>query len=482
MYPIVITAVSVMALAGCDGSGNFGQGHSSGFGLDQTETATDKENLIQDDSGAGSAALETQKEEDEPSTGAGQPSESNTSAENGPVIAPRLPLTGRSLADFVPEGWLLLDSVELDFNGDRITDYVGVQEADWRKYEETWRYPRILFAVAGDGTGQYRLDFQNENLIRNGDEGGVFGDPYEPLTAEGTAFTTHSYGGSAWRWSEDYTYEYMEGTWYLTLGEKTDGYYEYVTNYSMDDWKSGVGVRKERSSEFSDMEKHWDEEPEYDLVYEIPLDEMPTLHQAGMRWWLAPNRVTDWEVKSVEFAGNVELAENLVVHPGQDTWFYYQDEDCALYKFKNAESSQEYIAMYRWQDKKLIVLREVGPGSDSFELYKNNVYYVSDIVENIKYRTFKDGKEYTEEEEDTVGVRLNRIKVDGTGQETIFEYRYPGSEQEVLDRRPPYLSLIFEISGDEIVAEVYIGNNPHPFYRMNPDGTEQRMIGQVPRE
>lgn len=492
-YPAVIAAVSVMALAGCSGTEGSVRGHSGGFDAGQTEDSPTGGNLIQGDREAGSTGSETQRAEDGSSAEAGQPSASGASAEvSSPsvsdeseawmVAAPRLPQTGRSLDDFVPEGWLLLDSVEMDFNRDGNTDFVGVQEADSAADEEAWRSPRILFAVSGDGAGQYRLDFQDENLIRTRSEGGVFGDPYEPLTAEGTAFTTHSYGGSAWRWSEDYTYEYMEGTWYLTLSETAYGYGGYTTDYRMDDWKSGVGIREVRSSEFSDMEEHWDEEPECDLAYEIPLDEMITLQQAGMRWWLAPDRVADWEVKSVEFAGNVELAEDRIEYPGQNTWFYYQDEDCVIYKIRNQEEGREYAAMYRWQDRKLIILAEVAPGADGFELYKDNMYYASEIVENIKYRTVKDGKECAEEAEDTVGVRLNRIMLDGTGSEAIFEYRYPGSGQEILDKRPPYLSLIYEISGDEIVAEVYIGNEPHPFYRMNADGTNQQRMGQVPKE
>ncbi|MDE6675762.1 MAG: hypothetical protein K2K19_13310, partial [Acetatifactor sp.] len=88
---------------------------------------------------------------------------------------PTLPAAGQELSDFVPEGWKLMDSVELDFNEDGIADYVGVQE---RAPEDGYYYPpyfRILFGVVSDGPGQYRLDFQDENLIRTRDEGGVYG-------------------------------------------------------------------------------------------------------------------------------------------------------------------------------------------------------------------------------------------------------------------------------------------------------------------
>lgn len=403
---------------------------------------------------------------------------------------PQLPAKASNLAAFAPEGWALLDSVELDFNQDGIPDYVGVLEAAGIEEEEGWTYqdaPRILFAAAGDGAGGYRLDFQDINLIRTRAEGGVFGDPYEPLTAEGTSFTTHAYGGSAWRWSEDYTYTCRGGAWYLTASETTYGYGSYITSYSRDDWDSGKGIRKERSSEFSDMEENWEnwesmedwDSEKYDLEYELPLDEPLTLEQAGKRWWLAKDRVTDWEVASVTCAAGVELSEEQVERP-EEAYLEYCDEDCALYSFSNTESGLFYLAMYRWEDRTLSVLAQEEDAINQPEVYKGKIYYATDIVESVKYRTAQDGEAQTAEEEDTVGVRLNRIAPEGTGKETIFTYRYPEEEQEIRENHIPYLALIYEIGGDEIIAEVYIGHKPHPFYRMKTDGSGATKIGQVP--
>ena len=49
-----------------------------------------------------------------------------------------------------------------------------------------------------------------------------------------------------------------------------------------------------------------------------------------------------------------------------------------------------------------------------------------------------------------------------------------------MESRIPYVALIYEISGDEIVTEVYIGDESHPFYRMKTDGSECKEIGQIP--
>ena len=407
--------------------------------------------------------------------------------ESVPGETPQLPAKASNLAAFAPEGWALIDSVELDFNQDGIPDYVGVLEAAGIEGEEGWTYqdaPRILFAAAGDGAEGYRLDFQDINLIRTRAEGGVFGDPYEPLTAEGASFTTHAYGGSAWRWSEDYTYTYRGGAWYLTASETIYGYGSYITSYSRDDWDSGKGIRKERSSEFSDMEENWEgvedwDSEKYDLEYELPLDEPLTLEQAGKRWWLAKDRVTDWEVASVTCAAGVELSEEQVERPGE-AYLEYCDEDCALYSFSNTESGLSYLAMYRWEDRTLSVLAQEEDAINQPELYEGKIYYVTDIVEPVRYKTAQDGEEQTAEEEDTVGVRLNRIALEGTGKEPIFTYRYPEEGQEIRESQIPYLALIYEISGGEIIAEVYIGGKPHPFYRMKTDGSGAKKIGQVP--
>nr|WP_300664609.1 hypothetical protein [uncultured Acetatifactor sp.] len=410
--------------------------------------------------------------------------------ESVPGETPQLPAKASNLAAFAPEGWALLDSVELDFNQDGIPDYVGVLEAAGIEGEEGWTYqdaPRILFAAAGDGAEGYRLDFQDINLIRTRAEGGVFGDPYEPLTAEGASFTTHAYGGSAWRWSEDYTYTYRGGAWYLTASETIYGYGSYITSYSRDDWDSGKGIRKERSSEFSDMEENWEnwegvedwDSEKYDLEYELPLDEPLTLEQAGNRWWLAKDRVTDWEVASVTCAAGVELSEEQVERPGE-AYLEYCDEDCALYSFSNGESGLSYLAMYRWEDRTLSVLAQEEDAINQPEVYEGKIYYVTDIVEPVRYKTAQDGEEQTAEEEDTVGVRLNRIALEGTGKETIFTYRYPEEGQEIRESQIPYLALIYEISGGDIIAEVYIGGKPHPFYRMKTDGSGAKKIGQVP--
>lgn len=160
----------------------------------------------------------------------------------------------------------------------------------------------------------------------------------------------------------------------------------------------------------------------------------------------------------------------------------YCDEDCVLYTFRDEDSLLYYLVMYRFQDRRLAVLAESETAIDSAEVYKGKVYYSTEIVKEVSYKQMQDGQEQIVADEDTIGICLNRMDLDGSGKEGIFEYLYPGTEQEIPEYRVPYLSLIYEISGDEIIAEVYVGSEPHPVYRMGSDGSNLKQIGQIPAE
>ena len=460
-----------------------------GESADQTE-----ENAAQADQSQKEGAEQEESDQDADEKKKKKSEKDETETDDTPKKAPQLPKTGRQIEDFVPDGWELFDSVELDFNEDGISDYVGVLQAVMEDEEggQTYllQYPRVLFAIVGEGKAGYRLDFQDMNVIRKRDEGGVYGDPYQPLTAEGTSFTTHTYGGSAWRWCEDYTYSYREGTWWLTSSEEAYGYGDYITDYEKNDWESGVGIRKERSDDWGPMEENfalsenggW-ESVGYDLEYEVPLDAQMTLEQAGKRWWLAPDRVTDWEVKEKIIAEDVTDPEDMTELPGE-AYIYYNDENRVLYICHSGAGTERdfyYLVMYDLQDQILSVLAQEESEIQYPKFYDGKIYYTTEIVEDVTYRTEEDGKEQITKEADAVGVRLNRMEPDGTGKEVIFVYRCLETVPGIMESRLPYVSMPYELNGGEIVAEVYVGGEPHPFYRMKTDGSGRERIGQVPK-
>ncbi len=405
-------------------------------------------------------------------------------------IEPELPATGMQLADFVVEGWEIMDSVELDFNEDGIVDYVGVQEVPLDKERDEWWNElslRILFAIASDGEGQYRLDFQDANLIRARTEGGMMGDPYDGIEGSGTSFTTYASGGSSDKWSESRTYTYRAGTWYLTASEDSSGYEWNVDNYQKDDWDSGIRICKIRGRTVNCGDGLFYYDPGvYELEYEMRLDEPLTLYQASRRWWLAADRITDWEVRDIVVAEGIELPEDKVRKPGA----YHSgsiDENYGFYIFLDQESEKEYLALYSWQDKTLAALAEEDfydayiDNINILGLYKDKIYYSVGIVETISYKSTWREETYIIEDKHDIGQKVVRMNLDGTEKETIFTYMYPGTDQPVLEERPPYMSIDAKISGGEIVLEVYIGDF-YSYYRMNVDGSELQEMGQFPAE
>ncbi|MDE7222758.1 MAG: hypothetical protein K2O34_03120, partial [Acetatifactor sp.] len=497
-----------LLLAGCgqpDADSNAVESSAGQLGERVTEITESSESQSEEGTLELSADDVEELSADWPKGSAAEQSESEaeqTASEPEKYIVPTLPDTGQELSDFVAEGWELLDSVELDFNKDGIMDYVGVQEVPPDKEQEEWRYPpspRILFAIVSDGPGQYRLDFRDENLIRTIDEGGTFGDPYEPLTAEGTSFTTHAYGGNAWKLSEEYTYTYRDENWYLTRLEYFYSYLgPYITEYVLYDWEKGVHTRMKRSEETDDIERIWaeydnlEDYTEYDLEYEMKLDEPFTLYQVSKRWPMAQDRlidrVTDWEVREIVLEEGIELSPEMIRMPEKAYPILYRNEDCMLYTFSNTEQDDPecYLAIYRWQDKSLTVLiaGDGKSGMGNCEIYRDKIYYSTAVIKHIAYRSVEDGETSIKEGDRLIGRRLNRMNLDGTEEETIFEYLYPGTDQQLLPAPPPYMGLMTDISGGEIVVEVYIHNDgePHPVYRMDVDGSNLRQIGQIPKE
>lgn len=400
------------------------------------------------------------------------------------VEVPKLPSTGKRLSDFVPDGWKLLDSVELDFNQDGIMDQVGVLE-ELYPYKTAYKScsPRILFAIIGKGKEQYQLNFQDCNLIRAREECGMIGEPYTyiPLTAEDISFTTHAYGGAKdLKWTEDFTYTYKESIWYLSYSEETFRYGDLIIRNSIDDWEKGIGIRKERSKDLEETEQYGGEdEPEYDFVYEIPLDEPPTINQASVHWQFAPARNTDWRVETVKIADDINLEENRVRFPSKYDIYDYCDEEGLLYTFIHEELGNAYLAKYCWQDKTLSVIAEEKSGIENVDFYKGKIYYISNILETIQFKEVWEGQEQIVETKKKIGVQLYRINPDGTNRELVFEYLLPQAEQKIWEECPPDLQMLSEISGNEIVVEVSLENQPHSFYRMDLDGGNVQHIGDA---
>lgn len=373
--------------------------------------------------------------------------------------------------EIAPKDWSLLDYKENDFNEDGLNDIVGVIE---HQYSDEIMYPRILFIYFNNGNG-YSLYLMNPYIIRNCDEGGVFGDPYEELSVYKNTFTTNAYGGSAWRWSENLTYEYKSGDWFLLSAENWYGYGDFETIYSYDDYNSGKGFRRvtEDSPEKENPEK---------LEYDVKLDKQPLLKDYAYPSYLIRERIQAPDIKSVcynadikQFDGNYpELSESNILG-----W----NNEYIIYKI-NQTDEIVYIGVLSLKNNNLQMIARYDAGDQEEEafsdltatIYNDRLYYVESITKMVPVRSH----EIVSDSREVIAVQLISMKLDGTDKKVVFRADHSKYEEgKIVEGYLDYITLEYVVTGDEIIVMVYGGDN-HPYYRMNLQGEEISLIGSVP--
>lgn len=153
-----------------------------------------------------------------------------------------------------------------DFTKDGIEDLVVIFEAqptvadrngapcaqvNWEVGCDVVYGERVMQFFAGDRHGGFTKISENRAMILRGDEGGVWGEPLAGLHLNSKGSVVLSfYGGSAWRWGNDYTFQYRGDDLYL-VGTDTveswngDGRFEstsinLITGRRVDSWSAGL--------------------------------------------------------------------------------------------------------------------------------------------------------------------------------------------------------------------------------------------------
>jgi len=381
------------------------------------------------------------------------------------IQVPYLKYIGDSVESYVPFGWLLLDSVDLDFNGDGIMDIVGVIEKDYSDKEyESWDYPRILFALKGSSSG-YILDFQDINLVRHAREGGVFGDPYLPLTTDDKDFEIHTFGGSAWKWSESSRFTYKDDTWYLKSMLNTYGYGPYVTDYSLDDYEIGVGVRQKNSENLEDIDE---QKIDFDLSFEVSLSEMPSLRSVSEEWWLAVDRLGQLHLSDVYIPEDMTPIENDELLRIINDRYKIKDmnKDYIIFSVKSDERKKEHLLKYHKRFGSLTMILEADKTSafyevfDQVQLCEDGLYYVKNHI--------------VESEDNSYIEKATIHRIDNYGvKEELASFENPP-----VDGEYPYFAIYFELLNEELLCSVY-GHETTKYYKLSYDDYKLNYIGEV---
>ena len=135
--------------------------------------------------------------------------------------AVEVPAEARS---FVEAGTVPIAIEHADLNGDGRLDVLLVlekqkaAESDPDIEEEQ----RPLLILVRERNGTLALRKRSDKVVFCSSCGGAMGDPFIGVKTARKAFTVQHYGGSAWRWSVDYTFRYSRrgDTWQLTLVEQ----------------------------------------------------------------------------------------------------------------------------------------------------------------------------------------------------------------------------------------------------------------------
>ncbi len=125
-------------------------------------------------------------------------------------------------AQFIGDGDHAVALESADLNGDGTKDFILVTEKKTAQAnDEEIESERTLMILTRDGAGTLKIAKTNKEVVYCKSCGGAFGDPFDSVEAKRGQFTVVNYGGSAWRWSEIYQFNYsrIDKTWQLVRVE-----------------------------------------------------------------------------------------------------------------------------------------------------------------------------------------------------------------------------------------------------------------------
>ncbi len=137
-----------------------------------------------------------------------------------PYAPPAIPETGKSIADFVPRGYLIFEQARADFNGDKLADIaVVLSPTASRQFD-----PRPLLILLARAGGGYVLSARNDDIALTYGVGGIANpNGTDILKASGRSLYVQDLTGG----SESYAgiiqeFRLLDGAWRL-VGEEEFG-------------------------------------------------------------------------------------------------------------------------------------------------------------------------------------------------------------------------------------------------------------------
>lgn len=128
------------------------------------------------------------------------------------------------VSPFIDEGKIAIALESADLNGDGSRDFVLVIE-DPKETDDSVKGKRSLLILTRRVNGKLVLAARNDKeAVYCRTCGGIsIGDPFMGIEVGRSTFTINHYGGSAWRWTDDFTFKYSrrDKNWQLVRAEET---------------------------------------------------------------------------------------------------------------------------------------------------------------------------------------------------------------------------------------------------------------------
>jgi hypothetical protein len=207
---------------------------------------------------------------------------------------PEIKKEGKKIADFIPQGWTLLDSAYGDLNKDNLDDLVIILQgndsilsiSDYGLYTDTTTsQPRILaIFFYNNSSKKYELIEQNNSFISTHDNPEA-ADPYESMLISNEVL------------SINFQIFYYSGSWVMS---NTSYKFRYQNNEFLligaDDNSMNRGSHDFENYSFNFLAKKWSKSVGNDTIDQKPKQEFHTLDLKTLKTLKTLDKPGTWEV------------------------------------------------------------------------------------------------------------------------------------------------------------------------------------------
>ncbi len=197
----------------------------------------------------------------------------------------KVPEMAETVLQFVPAGWRL-EGVpnEVDLNADGKPDAAfvishGGIAAPGDVALVVVKHVLVLALRGGDA--RLHRSIVSDAAVLDGDEGGVFGDPFEELSVDHGAVVIRHYGGSKDRWGYTHRYRYQNGQWMLvglSFGNTDTLDLEHFDNHDINLVTGSAGASEKGS--YEGQPKKRETSGSYYELEVLPVDHAPKVDGA----------------------------------------------------------------------------------------------------------------------------------------------------------------------------------------------------------